>query len=339
MAAMVLMLPLPAQGHAAGAATTLTPEKVGGIHELGRSVPTELNPLARLTGAFLGVRAMPLGSTGPTTGSPLTASPLSAGPLSPVTSPQLLKSFSGSMYSQAGGYSPPDTQVAMNGSYIFELVNEYGKITSTSGTTVYSTFTTQGYFGLTSTDNVGDVQVLYDQLSKRWIFSADDFTTNVEWFAVSQTSSPIGSYYIYNYVAYYTYAATFMDQPVLGVSKTMLAWDTNQFNSTTYAFSGSLLVVFNKHKLETGTVSGTVLGFSGLWYHPARQIATNGTRQGRALRGLDLLLRKLHHPGRRRGQRDHRTPSRFHGRLHDREHGQRARRCPTWDEHSDRHRR
>ena len=281
MAVVLLLLPAPSGLSLAGHAIAATASGSDRTASHGQSV--ELPSVAHPTwsGGFAGTTTL-LGSRA---GAATHPGPASMAPRPAVTGPpKVLSRFAGVTESTAGGYYPPDTQVAENGIYVFELVNEYGQISSLNGSTAYSSFTTQAFFNTTSTDNVGDVQVLFDAVSHRWFVTADDFTTNVEHVGVSTSVSPVGTYYRYFYTITLNSAqAQFMDQPVLGISKSLVGISTNQFNTTTFAFYGSAMAVFDKTLLESGTYSAQGLGFPTLGsLHPAREITTNGS-------GTDVL--------------------------------------------------
>ena len=271
IAAAVLLLPISALGqhnHPGIAA------KSGALNRHARAATiAAVHGATSVAGSFASVRTISLGTNA------LTNRP--ANLLAPLvtTSPRILSKFVGQAQN---GYLPPDTQMAATGTYVFELTNEQGKITNTAGTHTYATFTTQGFFAINSTDNVGDVQLMWDGLSARWFFSACDFTVNKVWIAVSLNASPIGSYYTYWFNTGIGLGPTLMDQPTMGVSRTFAAWDVNIFNSTSLSFLGTNLMVFNKHKLEIGSLSYQALSYNMFSLHPARQTTTNGT-------GTDVL--------------------------------------------------
>lgn len=285
IAAVLLLLPVSSAGSLHAPAATATVEKRGALGEVGRAVTDPSTAGVAGHGEFLGVATIAAtGATAPQGAPSGPAAKVTTAAIVPTTSPQLLSKFSGASQSTSGGFLPPDTQVAQSGIYVFELVNEFGRITSTNGATVYSTFTTQAFFGTTSTDNVGDIQVFHNGISNRWIVTGDDFTTNVAYFDVSKNASPVGAYWAYSIsVLFLNGAAQFMDQPVWGMSKSMYVMSTNQFNTTTPAFYGSILTVLNAAKLNSGHLSYQLFGYTGYFsIHPARAITTNGT-------GTDVL--------------------------------------------------
>ncbi|MCI4322049.1 MAG: hypothetical protein L3K05_07080, partial [Thermoplasmata archaeon] len=278
IAAVLLLLPVSAVGslHANTGATV--GEKRGALSEVGRAVLDTGRAPGGYRAGLLGTATISAnGATGP---SPAVTPP--SGLVAAIgrnpTSPRVLGSFAGVNQATAG-FAPPDPQVGQGGAYVFELVDEFGKITSTNGASVFANFTTPSFFGLPSTDNVNTGQVMYDTLSHRWIVAADDTTTNVEYYDVSKGSSPVGAWWAYYVIAYFSGgAAQYMNQPIWGVSQTMLAMGTNQYNTTTSAGYGALLTVVNKVKAENGHVAIQVLGYGGHYsIYPARDTSNNGS--------------------------------------------------------------
>jgi hypothetical protein len=279
---VVMLLPLPMGARSSNHLATEIGMKGGGLNELGRASAYRPTHEA-VTTAGTQVSGM-LASNSSAPSSLVRASTFAPALAGPVTSPQLLSSFEGATQLTSGGYLPPDTQIAASGIYVLELTNEFGRVTSMNGSTVYSHFTTQSFFSTNATDSVGDVQALFDPITVHWFVTALDFTTNQVHIGVSKTSSPIGAWWHY---FYYTNFAGFpsqsMDQPVVGNSQTMFPVSTNQFNKTSGAFLGSILWVANKHKLEIGTLSYGSISFFGVQsVHPSRDVTTNGS-------GTDVL--------------------------------------------------
>jgi hypothetical protein len=276
-----------AHSTSAGAATG---QKRGALDRAGFA--TEIAQTATYGGgSYLGLRSTPTstppsgpggivdhptfaGATGAAIAS-ASASTRASARVSPlVASPVLVNKFTGLNQSQSGGWGPPDPQLALNKNYVFELVNEEARITTKTGSSV-SSFSMQSFFGTTSTNNVGDVQVIFDNQSGRWVFSADDFTTNFVYFAVSTTGNPTGTWYTYSWYTTFGVSDT-MDQPVLGYSHNQIGWNTNQYNSS--GFVGTILTIGTKANLYHGTFALKFFGYGSYFsVHPARQIVGNGT--------------------------------------------------------------
>jgi hypothetical protein len=275
VAAVFLLLPIPAAGDVYGHAISAGPEKASPFRETGTALAYRSPVAAESSSGSLGqttIRSDPTTVARPAAGAAAVATMVSH-----PTSPQMLSEFPGVNQSAGGGYTWADAQVAMNGSYVFQVVNEYGRITSTDGATVYSQFTTQSFFGVNSSQNLGEVQVLYDLMSKRWLVSAEDFTANDDLFAVSTTSSPLGTYWTYYInVRFSITGGQQMISPTWGVSRTMFALGAESENPTSGAIYGSLLTVFAKTALEAGTLKYQVLAYYGYFsVVPARQISNN----------------------------------------------------------------
>jgi hypothetical protein len=284
IAAVLLLLPISAAGSFHASAMGTTGEKRGALSEAGRPVMDAQRGATGSAGGFLGTATISAaGAVGPNGGSPR-PSGLQPAVVRNPTSPQLLGSFPGVNVSTGGFVVPPDTQIGQGGVYVFELVNDYAKITSTSGATVYSNFTIQSFFGVPSTDVFGAGQVIYDQLSHRWFVAAYDATTNFEYFDVSKSGSPVGAWWAYSQTVYFTNgAAQFMSQPLWGVSKSMFGMSTSQLNSTTFVTYGVILMVVNKVKAENGHFSDQLVGYPTFYaVDPARNTSSNGT-------GTDIL--------------------------------------------------
>lgn len=280
--AFLMAFPLPAALGASSQLVSSSAAKPGALNEVGRAVgPTDLAP-TRTTAEFGGVVTPPRAATLPSGASHFAGVPALA-PAHP-TSPQLLSSFAGINFASSGGFYPADAQVAQNGSYVFEIANEHGAITSTSGGTVYSTFSTTTFFGLNASHSVGNPQVLYDLLSRRWIVTAEDLTTDLLWIAVSQNSSPLSSYWTYYAYSHFSMPATqSMILPELGVTKTMVGLFFISYNATTGHDYGSIGIVFGKVGLLAGTLHFMSFGFLGSYpVIPARDVTANHT-------GLDIL--------------------------------------------------
>lgn len=226
------------------------------------------------TGAYLGLRTV---ASDPLSGGTGVGGPTgpSVGPLG--SSPRATAFFRGMTKADHLGTSPLNPQIAVAGSYVMEMVDDHIRITGLTGV-VMSSYTTQSALGTPSTDILEYSQLLYDNLSHRWIYSILDVSTNVMYFAVSHTSSPVGSWYFYSYVTYFLgRGAQFMDQSLLGVTKTMVGIGQDIYNVSTTAFLGSICLVLSKSAIESGTFTHQFLAAKQFQVVPARQITTNGS--------------------------------------------------------------
>ena len=153
---------------------------------------------------------------------------------------------------------PPDVQMAVGPSHIFELVNQVGKIFTKHGSSV-STFFLSSFFGTNTNDDLTDPRVMYDTLSGRWFASIADFTTVSVILAVSTSSDPTvtpGGWKIYNFPF-----NNCPDQPKIGFSDDKLAVSANIFtaNPTCQASLGSFLglqyYIISKNDLINGVAT------------------------------------------------------------------------------------
>jgi hypothetical protein len=278
VAAVLLLLPLPVMAGLSGHATAAVGGKAGALNRVGHAT----DGLVRTTGVTA--------TFGPIRTSEIVAAPSPAAPAGPSsarlatafahpTSPQLLGSFTGENKTGAGSYVEPETQVAMNGSYVVEVVDFEIRVTSSTGATVYSHTDTRTFLGTGSTDAIFGNQLLFDLIGHRWYYVAMDQTTNHVYIAVSKTGSPLGTYWIYSYVPSLSFLGTTQAsyQPLLGISGTKVTVSTDDYNTSTATFVASIMWFFDKHKITTGTLSGSGYYTGDFAVRPARDISANGT--------------------------------------------------------------
>ena len=105
------------------------------------------------------------------------------------------------------GFLPPDTEGAVGVTYYVQQVNSTTQIfNKATGAPVSAAFNTNtlwtGFGGRCESDNSGDAIALYDEQAARWILTQFAVGGSPEQvcFAVSQTSNPLGSYYLYSLV-------------------------------------------------------------------------------------------------------------------------------------------
>ncbi len=161
---------------------------------------------------------------------------------------------------------PPDVMMTAGGNYIFEMVNTNGAIYNSSGALLKSEGSLQSFFGVPAGTFMSDPKVMFDNQSKRWFAS---IIANVKppasnyslYLAVSETSDPRGSWYIYRIVrdnmsasataANVIPAGSLPDQPILGVSNDKVVLSVNEFAGGV-SFSGMQYIVMNKETLVSG---------------------------------------------------------------------------------------
>jgi hypothetical protein len=204
------------------------------------------------------------------------ASPSPVPTATPTPSLSTKASFNGIGLLTSGGYVPPDTQVAAGPNHVFEAVNLEGEIFSKAGGAVKS-FSLYSFFNISTSDNITDPRVQYDAASDRWFVITSTFgpSSVYGWnLAVSTTSDPTGTWYVYNYPT----VGSFPDFPKVGVNSDKVVITGDAFSGNT--FLGTEFVVFNKSDVMAGLsahVSYYPPGQGDFAIEPAQHLASIGT--------------------------------------------------------------
>ncbi|HKA08599.1 MAG TPA: carboxypeptidase-like regulatory domain-containing protein, partial [Gemmataceae bacterium] len=117
--------------------------------------------------------------------------------------------------------------------------------------------------GLCSTNNNGDVVVLYDKLADRWILSQFAFAAlNTppyhECLAISKTPDPTGPYFAYDFI---TPGNEFPDYPKLGTWPDAYYMTSNQF-FLGGGFDGAGVFAFDRAKMLVGDPTASLIYFN-----------------------------------------------------------------------------
>jgi hypothetical protein len=212
------------------------------------------------TGAYLAAKAA-------VERSPATVRPAFSQPLAP---PTLKLSIEGDNQGTGGGYYPPDTEGATGIKHFVEVTNSHVDIyLKSNGTRVKSVSLASflGYF----TKALFDPRVVYDRTWNRWVITAEAFpessTVQRYFFAISTTSDPTGSFFIYNLNAT-QFAGTnnFFDFPQLGLDQDAVLFTGNVFSPS--SFLGPRLFAVAKARLYNG------LGFYVPVFGPGNSFGT-----------------------------------------------------------------
>jgi uncharacterized repeat protein (TIGR01451 family) len=171
--------------------------------------------------------------------------------------------------------SPPDTDGEAGPDHYVQYVNLLFRVYSKAGVPLTgpvklsTIFTPLG--GQCAEPDNGDPIVLYDQLADRWLLSqfafAGDGTAPPyhECIAISKTSDPTGSYYLYDFLVP---SVQFNDYPKIGVWPDGYYMTANQFNRG-LAFDGTGAFAFNRRKMLVGDPTANVIYFDlNLATHP-----------------------------------------------------------------------
>jgi hypothetical protein len=160
-----------------------------------------------------------------------------------------------------GQLTPPDMGFAANGSQEIELVNAVGKIWN--GTTPGPGFSLASFFSpISPGDFLGDPWVKWDAGSGRFFAGIGDFTWEGELMAVSQTSDPSGSWFLYR-VQYPSTADGIIaggcpDQGKGAVDNNVVAlgfneyWESGVAGCTAPNSADAAIEVFNKSQMMAG---------------------------------------------------------------------------------------
>ncbi len=184
---------------------------------------------------------------------------------SPMPSPLL--SFEGiSSNDNAAAYGfriiPPDTNGDVGLNHYVQAVNSLVRIFDKQGNPLTPPFKLSSLFSslgtLCSQRDDGDPIVLYDPLADRWILSqfCIAFPPFRQMIAVSKSSDPTGSYFVYEFVMP---NIKLNDYPKFGVWSDAIYMSTDQFLGSNYAGSG--VFAFNKMKLYSGSSDANYIYF------------------------------------------------------------------------------
>ena len=183
----------------------------------------------------------------------------------------------------AGGYYPPDVQVAVGPTSVVEFVNSAGAIWTKTGQFVRS-FSLDAFFS-TGSDRLSDPRILYDGLSGRWFASAMDMTTEDIDVAVSSSSDPAGSWVTYAFPSNLP-TSTCPDQPKLGLADQAVVLTANAFQSSACqsdpgaASVGAKVWVLNKAQMLAGaSVDSQIFGPDPRYFGiaPAQSLTSSST--------------------------------------------------------------
>jgi hypothetical protein len=175
----------------------------------------------------------------------------------PVT---LLRQFDGLDNTDNTAFSsgptiPPDANLGVGTSQIFEMVNTTGRIFSKTTLGTQSTFSLRSFFGVTAGLEESHPHVVYDPLSGRWFAVYLEFKPTAPAhssliLAVSATNDAGGSFCTYR-LGNPTTETFLQDFPTLGVSndKVVVTYDAVQFPLTPPVALGGGYYAVNKNDL------------------------------------------------------------------------------------------
>lgn len=155
------------------------------------------------------------------------------------------------------GYYPPDQGLAVNQSYVFEMVNACVAVYDKAGN-LQAGFpkSLNAFFGLPATAFTFDPRVLYDWLNNRFIAIASRYGSSIApqiLVAVSKTSNPLGGWYIYNLKgAAGTGVGDLADFPEVGQDRLAFYISFNYFQSAAN-FIDARVMILPKGQMYAGS--------------------------------------------------------------------------------------
>jgi hypothetical protein len=181
---------------------------------------------------------------------------------------------------EAGGFEPPDVQVAAGPGFVVEMVNlaERTWRTGNGSAQVAQTRPLASFFGSAS-GQLTDPRILYDAASGRWLASISDIGAASVLLAVSSTSDPTGAWTVSSYKA-----PGCADQPRLGLTDVTIVLAADIFRNCTENGAqpiGSEVWIVNKQELLAGAKTpdfatyGPAASISSL--APAQSLSPTGT--------------------------------------------------------------
>ncbi|NUK55586.1 hypothetical protein HRW14_36200 [Streptomyces lunaelactis] len=153
--------------------------------------------------------------------------------------PPLQSNFDG-LGQGTSGVRPPDTHGAAGLNHFVEVTNGRGLgMFQKSNGALVKNVTFASFFGYTA-QTIFDPRVVYDKKWNRWVVVAEAFqesaTIQNVFLAVSTTSDPTGSFYLYKFDAAEP-SGDFLDFPQLGMDQDAVIITANIFAGNTYARS------------------------------------------------------------------------------------------------------
>jgi len=171
---------------------------------------------------------------------------------------------------------PPDTNGAVGLDKVFTNTNQNYRIHNKTTGAALSTVSSDTFWTSSGGSGFFDPQIQYDPYNDRWILAivsnAQTANSSIE-VAVSQTSDPQGSYFLFRFIvgcaggtAGCNAGGEWADFPMLGFNKNWVAVSVNMFNLAGTASVNFDTLVLDYPTLRTGTANATlfrnpVIGF------------------------------------------------------------------------------
>ena len=142
-------------------------------------------------------------------------------------------------HSSTDGLRPPDTHGAVGTTHFVQVTNSHIDMwtrQSTQALPLAKSVTLATFFGYTA-ETLFDPRVVYDSTWNRWIVTADAFAESATvqrfFIAVSTSSDPTSTFFIYNLNVNFFGNNNFWDFPQLGIDQDAVLFTANIFDGTT----------------------------------------------------------------------------------------------------------
>ena len=167
-----------------------------------------------------------------------------------MSTPSLTTTWAGVTQSQAGGWYPPDNNLAAGTSNIITVVNDHIDIYLKTGTSLYAQ-SLNTFFNQSASSFIFDPRVMWDQYANRFIVIADDQTgsNSVVHLAVSKDSNPLDGWYNYDFNV--KNGNSWFDYPVLGLDASTIYFSGNYFSLSTGNYTSSGFWAIDKTAVES----------------------------------------------------------------------------------------
>ena len=167
-----------------------------------------------------------------------------------------------------GLFNPSDENIGVGPNDIVQATNLLFRIYSKTGAPKTAPKLISALFkklgGVCATTDRGDPIVLHDRQADRWILSQFNFRSQTaapfhECIAVSTSSDPAGSYYMYDFI---TVGNEFPDYPKIGTWPDGYYMTVNQFHAPALSFNGTGCYAFDRNKMLVGDPSAGLIYFN-----------------------------------------------------------------------------
>jgi hypothetical protein len=175
---------------------------------------------------------------------------------------------------------PPDTNGAVGLDKVFTNTNSNFRIHDKATGAALSTVNSDTFWAAAGGTGVFDPQIQYDPYNNRWILAitsnAQTASSSIE-VAVSQTSDPQGSYFLFRFIvgcaagsAGCNAGGEWADFPMLGFNKNWVAVSVNMFTISTNTNVNFDTLVLDYPTLRSGSSVGTLFRGAGIGFcnHP-----------------------------------------------------------------------